>query len=182
MFCADPNPELPTLPLERVEEVGVPASNSVRAANGGGMAQPFSADSGLLGPRDPPEYCEFVRGERPAFMGEPVATAGSMSSGPLFRTLFTRGGLTTRGVRVGSGKESSSCWMSSHFLGTSTIPVGCSPYELKCTGQGTPAPACQQYAPSSVLGLACDEARHSRDSELNGTVLRRVHNALGDEP
>lgn len=37
--------------------------------------------------------------------------AGSMSSDPLFRTLLTRG-LTIRGVRVGSGRESSRCWTS----------------------------------------------------------------------
>jgi hypothetical protein len=37
--------------------------------------------------------------------------AGSMSSGPLFRTLLTRG-LTIRGVRVGSGRESSRCLTS----------------------------------------------------------------------
>lgn len=40
-----------------------------------------------------------------------AGSAGSMSSGPLFRTLFTRE-LTTRGVRVGAGRESSRCWTS----------------------------------------------------------------------
>lgn len=38
-------------------------------------------------------------------------SAGSSSSGPLLRTLFTRP-LTIRGVRFGSGRESSRCWMS----------------------------------------------------------------------
>jgi uncharacterized membrane protein len=38
-------------------------------------------------------------------------SAVSMSSGPLFRTLFTLV-LTILGVRVGSGRESSRCWTS----------------------------------------------------------------------